>query len=111
MRVKEVMGRWEERNNDENEERLVFGAEEHVDIRVLESWLGAEVDRRNRIRRTGMLWGQVKGWLRGSKISKKTQARVVETCVESSLLYNCQARVWYKRDVKALQSWMYICYR
>ena len=111
VRMKEVMGRWEERNNDDKEERLVFGTEEGGDVRVLGSWLGAEADRRNRIRRAGMLWGQVKGWLRGSKMSKRVQARVVEVCVESSLLYDCQARVWYKRDVKALQSWVDRCYR
>lgn len=67
-KVEEVMGRWEEKNNDDKEERLVFGAEEGGDIRVLGSWLGAEADRRNRIRRAGMLWGQVKGWLRGSRM-------------------------------------------
>ena len=36
---------------------------------------------------------------------------MVEACVESSLLYDCQARVWYKRDVKKLQKWMDKCYR
>ena len=36
-KVKEVMGRWEERNNDDKEERLVFGTEEGGDIRVLGS--------------------------------------------------------------------------
>ena len=59
----------------------------------------------------GRLWGQVRGWLRGSMISKMWQARVVEACVESSLLYDCQARVWYKKDVRALQSWIDKCYR
>ena len=110
-KVKEVMGRWEERNNDDKEERLVFGTEEGGEIRVLGSWLGAEADRKNRIRRAGRLWGQVKGWLRGSRMSKRMQARVVEACVESSLLYDCQARVWYKRDVRSLQSWIDKCYR
>ena len=110
-KVKEVMGRWEERNNDDKEERLVFGTVEGGEVRVLGSWLGAEADRKNRIRRAGGLWGQVKGWLRGSRMSKKVQARVVEACVESSLLYDCQARVWYKKDVRALQSWVDKCYR
>ena len=31
--------------------------------------------------------------------------------MESSLLYDCQARVWYKKDVRALQSWVDKCYR
>ena len=26
-------------------------------------------------------------------------------------MYDCQARVWYKRDVKKLQKWMDRCYR
>ena len=44
-------------------------------------------------------------------MSKKCQARVVEACVESSLLYDCHSRVWYMRDMKRLQSWMDKCYR
>ena len=49
----------------------------------------------------------MKGWLRHSR----WQARVVQACVESSLLYDCQARVWYKKDLKRLQSWVDRCYR
>ena len=88
VRVKEVMGSWEERNNDDKEERLVFGTDEGGEIRVLGSWLGAKADRNNRIQRAGRLWGQVKGWLRGSRMSKRGQARVVGVCVENSLLYD-----------------------
>ena len=44
-------------------------------------------------------------------MSKRWQARVVEACVESSVLYDCQARVWYKRDMKRVQSWLDKCYR
>ena len=105
-KVKQAMGRWEERNNDDKEERLVFGTEEGGEVRVLGSWLGAEADKRNRIKRSGRLWGQVRGWLRGSRLSKRVQASVVEACVESSLVYDRLARVWYKRDVRALQSWL-----
>ena len=65
----------------------------------------------NRIRRVGMLWGNVRGWLKGSRLSKRWQGRIVQACVESSLLYDCQARVWYKRDVNKLQRWMDKCYR
>ena len=38
--VKEVMGWFEERNNDNKEERLVFGEEESGEIRMLGSWMG-----------------------------------------------------------------------
>ena len=50
-------------------------------------------------------------WLKGSRLSKRWQGRIVQACVESSLLYDCQARVWYKRDVNKLQRWMDKCYR
>ena len=46
-----------------------------------------------------------------SRLTKKWQGRVVEACVGSSLLYDCQARVWYKRDEKKLQKWMDKCHR
>ena len=58
-----------------------------------------------------MLWGNVKGWLKGSRLSKRWQGRIVQACEESSLLYDCQARVWYKRDVNKLHRRMDKCYR
>ena len=58
---------------------------------------------RNRIKKAGMLWG--------SRLSKRWRGSIVQACVESSLLYDCQARMWYKRDVNKLQRWMVKCYR
>ena len=110
-RVKEVMGRWEERNDEDKEEVLEFGTEEGDEVRILGSRMGEKEDVRNRIRRAGMLWGNVRGWLKGYRLSKRWQGRIVQACVESSLLYDCQARVWYKRDVNKLQRWMDKCYR
>lgn len=109
--VKEVMSKWEERNNEDKEEVLEFGTEDGGEVRVFGSWLSAKADVRNRIKRAGGLWWRVKGWLKGSRMSKRWQARVVEACVESSLLYVCQARVWYIRDMNRLQKWMDKCYR
>ena len=110
-RVKEVMGRWEERNNEDKEERLVFGTEEGEGKRVLGSWIGSDADIKNRIKRANGLWWKVKSWLKHSGLSKRWQARVVEACVESSLLYDCQSRVWGKGDVRKLQQWLDKCYR
>ena len=109
--AKEVMSKWEERDNAEKEEVLEFGTEEGANVRVLGSWLGTKEDVSNRKRRAGMLWGRVKEWLKGTKLSKRWQARIVAACVESSLLYDSQVRVWYKRDMKSLQQFMDKCYR
>ena len=38
-----------------------------------------------------------------SLLSKWCQKRVVESCVESSVLYDCHVRVCYKRELKEVQ--------
>ena len=110
-RVKEVMGRWEEANNEEKEEDLEFGREGAEGIRMLGSWVGAREDIRNRIRRASGLWAKVRGQLKGSRLSKRWQGRIVEACVEAGLLFDCQVRTWQVRDFKKLQSWVDRCYR
>ena len=99
-------GKWEERNIEDKKERLEFGTAEGREIRGLGNWVGSEQDIRNRIRRAGGVWGRVKDGLKSSRLSKKWQARIVEATVVSSLLYDCQARIWWARDIKRLQSWV-----
>ena len=109
--TKEVMKTFEEKNNEGKEESLEFGTEEGGEKRVLGSWMNTKRDIANRKSRAGKLWGKVKSWLKGSRLSKTWQAKIVEACVESSLIYDCQARTWYKRDTKRLQQFMDKCYR
>ena len=58
--MKEVMGRFEERSNDQKEECLDFCMEESDSIRVLGSWVGMKEDVNMRLRRAGGLWAKVK---------------------------------------------------
>ena len=44
-----------------------------------------------------MFWARVKSWLKESRMSKNWQTRVVETCVERSLLYASQVRVMVQK--------------
>ena len=46
-KVKEVVNKWEETNNEDKEERLVFGTRKGKEIRMLGSWVVAEADCRN----------------------------------------------------------------
>ena len=105
------MNSLEERNNDEKEEVIYFGEEEGGKVRVLGCYLGAKEDGNQRIKRAGMAWAKVKPRLKGSKMSKHIQARVVEACVESTLLFDCQTRTWQQREIKKLQSSMDRKYR
>ena len=51
----------------------------------------------------------IKGKMKKKK--KKIQARVVEACVESCLLFDCQVRVLQVREIKKLQSMVDRYYR
>ena len=67
----------------------------------------ANADVSNWIKRVNGLWWWVKLCLKDSRLTKQWQ---VEACVESSLLYDCQVCVWYKRDMNRLQKWVDKCY-
>ena len=86
--TKEIMGKFEERNNNHKEEILEFGKEGSNNIRMLGSYMGFKEDVNQRVRRGGAAWNKVKRQLKGSKLPKKVHARIVEACVESTMLYN-----------------------
>ena len=73
--------------------------------------MGWKEDVAQRLARGRKAWFKVKSRLMGSKMGKKMQARVVETCVESGLLFDCAVRVWQVREVKKLQTFVDKCYR
>ena len=109
--VKSVMSNFEEKNNDDKEEELIFGSEEGRATRMLGSWMGAEEDLKNRKKRAGALWAKVKHQLKVTKLSKRRQATIFEACVESALLFDCSVRTWYVKDVNNLQRWVDKCLR
>ena len=109
--TKAIMGKFEERNNDDKEEVLEFGTEESNEIRMLGVWLGEEEDVKQRLKRAGHSWMKIKNQLKGSRLSKKMQAKIVESCVESTLLFDCSVRTWQKREIKKLQQCMDRKYR
>ena len=108
--MKAVMETFEETNN-ESKDKLEFGKEESGETRMLGVWCGPKEDLKHRKKRAGVLWAKVKARLKNTKITKKQQARVVEACVESGLLFDVTVRAWYASDIKNLQSWVDKCYR
>ena len=91
--MKKVMGKFEERSNDQKEECLEFCMEESDSIRVFGSWVGTKEVVNMRLRRAGGLWANEKEQLKNTRLSKRWQARIVQACVESALLIDQQARV------------------
>ena len=109
--IKATLGEFEEKCHDGKEERVNFGREGAGNIRMLGVWLGRSFDTRERIKRAGKCWFLVKKRLRKNKLSRRTRARVVEACVESSLLFDCQVRPWRVSEIKRLQSFIDKAYR
>jgi len=105
------MREFEEKSHDGKEETLKFGHESSGNIRMLGSWIGHRQDLKNRKKRAGGLWAKIKPRLWKSNMSKVQQAKVVEACVESGLLFDVAVRTWYVSEIKSLQSWVDKCYR
>ena len=110
-KTKEVMGWFEERNNDDKEERLDFGEEESKKIRMLGCWMGYKEDVDERLKRASKAWWKTRNRLKGAKFSKRLQARVVEACVESALLFDCHTRTWQVGELNRLQRFVDKAYR
>ena len=70
-KTKEVMSWWEEKNNDDKEEKLEFGQEGSGEIRMLGCWMGWQEDVKQRLARGRKAWGRLRNRLVGSKLSKK----------------------------------------
>ena len=109
--VKNVMNKFEERNNEDKEEFLDFGKEESRKIRVLGCLMGWKEDTNNRIKKAGNAWMKVKNRLKGTRISKSLQARIIEACIESTMLFDCQTRTWQVGEIQKMQRCMDKKYR
>ena len=95
------MAEFEERNNDDKEERAVFGTDEADLIRMLGCWLGSKEDVKNRIQRAGNRWAKCRPRLVESKLPRRKQAQIVEACAESGLLFDCVVkRLWLDKQLR-----------
>ena len=102
---------FEEAKNEDKEEKLRFGSEESENIRMLGVWMGTEKDNINRVKRAGGLWAKVRSQLRGWRLTLKTKARIMSSCKESEILFDCSTRTWYQKVIKYPQRWIDRCYR
>ena len=78
---------------------------------MLGTYMGNEHDTKMRIMRAVRTWMQIKKRFMKYKLSKKTQVKVVETCVESTIVFNAVVRPFPKSETKRIQSWIDKRYR
>ena len=108
---KDSMMDFEERCHNGKEEFVCFGTTKANKTRMLGVYIGRKVDRQERIRRANAAWVKLKPRLWKSKLSRRTKAVIVQAVVESTLLFDAQARCWTTTDLKKLQSTVDKCYR
>ena len=104
--MKKSLALFEERTNDAKEERAKLKTMEANNIRMLGVYLGRKEDIAQRFRRGALIYVRIRKRFTKSRLSKKTQALVLDTCVESTMLFNCNTRPFYKSEVKQLQKAM-----
>ena len=78
---------------------------------MLGSWMGWKEDVDQRLKRGSKSWWMTKKRLSGAKISKRLQGRIVEACVESTLLFDCHVRTWRISEINRLQKQVDRAYR
>ena len=78
---------------------------------MLGSWMGWKEDVAERIKRGNKAWWITKKRLKGARISKRQQARVVEASVESTMLFDCSVRIWRVGEIKRMQKVVDRAYR
>ena len=108
--IKKIMGDFEEKCHDGKEERMFFGTEEGNKTRMLGSYIGRSVDVNQRGARIAKSWFLVKKRLRKSKLTRRTQALVIESCGESTGLFDSAIRPCHASEVHSLQRQLDKCY-
>ena len=98
--IEKVMGEFEKRTNESKEEKMEFGTKDSEEIRMLGTYMGNEHDTKMRIKREARTWMQIRKRCMKCKLSKKTQAKVVEAYVESTILFNSAVRPFHNRRQK-----------
>ena len=101
--TKAGMKEFEEKCHDGKEEYVEFGIEKYRDTRILGSWLGRKVDTERRVQRGRRTWFSIKKRLCNSRLSRRTQARIVQATVEATMLFNCAIRPWTNCEIKRMQ--------
>ena len=109
--MNESLALFEERTNDAKEGKARLGTMETNNIRMLAVYLGRKENIFQRLRRGAPIFARIRKRFTKSRLSKRTQALVLDTCLGSIMLFNCNTRPFYKSEVKQLQKAMDWRYR
>ena len=102
--VKRCMGNFEEQCHDGKEEHLALGTEEGGEIRMLGTWVGRRQDLEQRKKRGRYALITIKKRLKNSRLTKTTQAMIIQAVVESTMTFNCEIRAWHKKEIREMKT-------
>ena len=110
--VERCLLEFEEQTNLDKEEKMVFGDEKNnTELRMLGTWMENNNDTTKRIQRAGKNWATIKRRFLKCRLTKRTQAKVVEACIESTMLFNASVRPFKLKEIKRMQTFMDKRYR
>ena len=102
--LKEVMGWFEERCHPDKEEHLEFGRKESNNIRMIGTYIGRKEDVEKRLSRMSKACFLIRKRLKGTRLSKRGQGKIVEACAEATALFDSQIHPWHKSEMMKLQT-------
>ena len=97
----EILGRFEEICQPDKEENLALGTANG--IRILGSYADRKIDLTMRLQRMRRAAFVVKKRIKKTRLTKRQQGIVAQTCVESTALFDAAVRPWYKSEINKLQ--------
>ena len=101
--VKSSMRSFEEQCHDGKEEYLALGTQEGGEIRMLGTWVGRRQDLEQREKRGRYALMTMKKRLKLSRLTKTTQAMIIQAVVESTMTFNCETRAWQRKEIREMQ--------
>ena len=97
----EILGRFEKICQPDKEENLALGTANG--IRILGSYADRKIDLTMRLQRMRRAAFVVKKRIKKTRLTKRQQGIVAQTCVESTALFDAAVRPWYKSEINKLQ--------
>ena len=97
------MSKFEGKCHPDKEEHVYFGEKANETTWMVGILHGREKDTQERLKRGRQAVWKVRKRLMKTRLSRKTQAAIVETDVESSVLFDYSIRPWRISEVTKLQ--------
>ena len=90
-------------SHDGKEEHLALGTQEGGESRMLGTWVGRRQDLEQRKKRGRYALITIKKRLKNARLTKTTQAMIIQAVVKPTMTCNCEIRPWQKIEIREMQ--------